>query len=104
MIWTPEAIERNLPMCAEEIATRLGYKDVNTFYRNRHKLSLIEGMPRPISRTGKQAYDRAGMEAWLTRHDPRRPPAAANDAIAPPAPSSDGEWNSFLHQHYGADA
>jgi hypothetical protein len=89
------------PMFAIEIAQRLGIA-LETFYRNRQRYHLIDKMPRPINSTGRPAYDRAGMEAWLTRNDPRRPPAmvAANDAIAQPPPNSDGEWNAFLHQHY----
>jgi predicted DNA-binding transcriptional regulator AlpA len=92
------------PMKPREIAARLGIT-IETFYRTRHKLHQIDKMPRPITHLGR-AYDRAGMEAWLTRNDPRRPPAmaAANDAIAPPMPNSDAQWNEFLHRHYGQPA
>jgi predicted DNA-binding transcriptional regulator AlpA len=89
------------PMYAPEIAGRLGV-GVDRFYKNRERYRMIDGMPQPISTIGRMAWDRAGMEAWLTRHDPRRPKIIANDAIAPPQPHADGEWNQFLHQHYGA--
>jgi hypothetical protein len=88
------------PMHCAEIAERLGVA-LDTFYKRRHQHTKLDGMPAPIARTGRPAYDRAGMEAWLTRNDPRRPKTvAANDAIAPPMPNSDGEWNKFLLQHY----
>lgn len=89
------------PMHAAEIAQRMGVA-LETFYRRRKRYHTLDGMPRPITETGRPAYDRAGMEAWLTRNDPRRPKAmvAANDAIATPLPAGDDEWNAFLHQHY----
>ncbi|WP_398473376.1 hypothetical protein [Tardiphaga sp.] len=90
-------------MHAAEVAKRLGVT-VATFYRRRPKLHMVDGMPRPITSTGRPSYDRASMEAWLTRNDPRRPPAAANDSIAPPMPNSDAEWNRFLRQTYGQPA
>lgn len=89
------------PMFAAEIAERLGIA-LATFYRNRHHYHVVDKMPRPINSTGRPAYDRAGMEAWLTRNDPRRAPAPANDPIPPPAPYNDVEWNDFLHKHYSA--
>lgn len=92
------------PMFAREIAGRLGCA-LATFYRNRPRLHLIDKMPRPMKETGRPAYDRAGMEAWLTRNDPRRPKAAAaNDVLPPPMPNSDAEWREFLHQHYATPA
>lgn len=89
------------PFTAQEVATRLGYRNVRTLYRNEAKL-LAAGMPASTNPCGKRAYDRAGMEAWLTRNDPRRPKhlQAANDLAPPPMPNTDGEWNAFLHQHY----
>jgi hypothetical protein len=89
------------PMFASEVARRIGVT-LDTFYKNREKYRLVDGMPAPISRVGRMAWDRAGMEAWLTRNDPRRPRnlRAANDAIAPPMPNSDAEWSDFLHRHY----
>lgn len=88
------------PFTAQEVAARLGYQHVSTFYRNERKL-IAAGMPASTNPCGKRAYDRAGMEAWLTRHDSRRPKTIANDPIAPPMPNSDREWNSFLLEHYG---
>lgn len=91
------------PMRPTEIAQRMGLA-VATFMKRRHQYEKCDGMPGAITRTGKVTYDRAGMEAWLTRHDPRRPKGHANDAIAPPMPNTDNEWNRFLHQHYGQPA
>lgn len=92
------------PMHASEIAERLGVT-VTTFYKRRQRYHLVDKMPRPINTTGRPAYDRAGMEAWLTRNDPRRPMVqVANDSIAPPMPNSDGEWNTFLRQRYAQPA
>lgn len=91
------------PMHAAEIAQRLGVT-VETFYKRRTRYILIDGMPRPMTSTGRPAYERAGMEAWLTRQDPRRPKAPANDSIAPPMPNSDAEWNTFLRQYRGQPA
>jgi hypothetical protein len=88
------------PMFAAEIAARLGLS-VKRFYLVRQKLHLIDKMPRPINSVGRPAYDRAGMEAWLTRNDPRLPQVrAANDATAPPMPSNDAQWSEFLRRHY----
>lgn len=88
------------PMHAAEIAARLGVS-TETFYRRR-KQYLDAGMPASITSVGRMAWERAGMEAWLTRNDPRRPRrlVAANDSIAPPMPNSDAEWNEFLRAHY----
>lgn len=91
------------PFHAAEVAERLGV-GVDRFYKNRERYRLVDGMPPPISRVGRMAWDRAGMEAWLTRNDPRRPKAAANDSIAPPMPNTDAEWNAFLRQHRGQPA
>jgi hypothetical protein len=88
------------PMKSAEIAERLGIA-VKTFYVQRHRLHVIDKMPRPISEVGQPKWERNGMEAWLTRNDRRLPQVkAANDAIAPPMPSNDAEWTAFLHQHY----
>lgn len=92
------------PFSAREVASRLGYRSVGTLYRNEAKL-IAAGMPASTNPCGKRAYDRAAMEAWLTRNDPRRPRqmCAANDVSQPPMPSSDAEWNTFLHQHYSRE-
>jgi len=87
------------PMRAAEIAARMGV-DPTTFYRNRERYRLIDKMPAPISEVGQPKWDRASMEAWLTRNDPRRPKVIANDALPPPMPNTDADWNAFLHQHY----
>jgi hypothetical protein len=88
------------PFTSAEIAERLGITR-KTFYIRRHRLHVVDKMPRPISEVGKPKWDRAGMEAWLTRNDPRLPQVrAANDAIAPPMPSNDVQWSEFLRRHY----
>ena len=86
------------PMKPAEIARRLGVT-IGTFYRNRKRYMIVYRMPAPMT-SQSRAYDRASMEAWLTRNDPRRPKAAANDAVAPPMPNSDAERRDFLHRHY----
>jgi hypothetical protein len=88
------------PFTSSEVAERLGVT-VKTFYRMRHRYHAIDRMPRPISEAGKPTWERAGMEAWLTRNDPRLPQVrAANDALPPPMPSNDVQWSEFLRRHY----
>lgn len=87
------------PFTAREVAQRLGIT-VETFYLRRTQLHLVDKMPRPLSATGRHKFDRASMEAWLTRHHPQRAPAPANDPAPPPMPSNDAEWSQFLHRHY----
>lgn len=90
----------NEPMKIAEIAARLGV-DASTFRRNRERYHVIDRMPRPISTTGHPRYDRAMMEAWLRRNDPRLPQIkVANDPLPPPTPASDEQWRAYLHQHY----
>lgn len=87
------------PMHCAEIAQRLGVS-LDTFYKNRSRYSEQDGMPYPISRVGRPAYERSGIEAWLTRNDPRRPPAAANDAVPIPDAFSDDEHRARLAAAY----
>lgn len=87
------------PMHCAEIAERLGVS-LDTFYKNRCRYSQCDGMPHPISRIGRPAYERTGMEDWLTRHDPRRPPAPANDPMPMPDPSTDEEHRARLAAAY----
>jgi hypothetical protein len=88
------------PMTAPDIAERLGIT-VDTFYRKRHALHQIDKMPRPICETGRPRYERAGMEAWLTRHHPQRPQTApANDVAPAPDPASDQEHRARLRAAY----
>lgn len=90
----------NEPMRIAEIAERLGVTP-STFRRNRARYQVIDKMPRPIAETGHPRYDRAQMEAWLRRNDPRLPQLkAANDPLPPATPASDEQWRAFLHQHY----
>lgn len=96
MFFSAEATEQ--PFSAADVALRLGIS-VDRFYRIEAKLIAEQQMP-ASTKPGKRAYDRAAMEAWLTRNDPRRPKAAANDPLPPPMPRSDGEWNDFLRRHY----
>ncbi|MBP1296648.1 hypothetical protein [Bradyrhizobium elkanii] len=88
------------PMHCREIAERLGVH-LQTFYKNRERYHLLDKMPRPITTGGHPRYDRAMMEAWFRRNDPRLPQLkVANDPLPPPTPASDEQWRAFLHQHY----
>lgn len=92
-----------VPMHAAEIAQRLGVT-TDTFYKNREKYRLIDGMPAPIANVGRMAWDRDSMEVWLRRHDPRLPKTPTNDIVAPLQPHNDEQWNAYLHQQYGQPA
>lgn len=87
------------PMHAAEIAQRIGVT-LDTFYKRRTRYHMIDGMPRPINSTGRPAYDRAGMEAWLTRFHPLRPAAPANDPLPHPAPAAIDEHRVLLARAY----
>ncbi|MGY3392973.1 putative DNA-binding transcriptional regulator AlpA [Bradyrhizobium sp. USDA 3311] len=87
------------PMTSRDVAERLGIT-VETFYLNRQRYHLVDKMPRPLSESGRHKFDRASMEAWLTRHHPQRAPTPANDPAPPPMPNNDAEWSDFLHRHY----
>lgn len=87
------------PMFSQEIAVRIGVTAA-TFRRNRNKY-LSAGMPAPICDAGRPAWERSGMEAWLTRHHPHRPPPPANDVAAPPCPVTDTEHRLLLATAYG---
>jgi hypothetical protein len=87
------------PFTAREVAQRLGIT-VETFYLRRQHYHQIDKMPRPLSESGRQKYDRASMEAWFSRHHPHAQRRPANDAAPPPMPSNDAEWSDFLHRHY----
>lgn len=91
------------PMYSHEIAARLGVK-LDTFRRNRGKYHMIDGMPRPLTKTGRAVWDRSTMEAWFTRHHPARPHLPANDPEPTLVPGSDAEWNARLRQIYGQAA
>lgn len=89
------------PMFADELAARLGIAK-DTLYRNRAKYQDHHGMPAPIVDTGRLAWERTGIEIWLTRHDPRRPrsPVVANDLEAPLVPATREERLAALHDYY----
>ncbi|MGX9389791.1 hypothetical protein ACWX0K_10805 [Nitrobacteraceae bacterium UC4446_H13] len=93
----------NEPMRAAEIARRMGVS-LDVFYRRREQYRMIDGMPAPLSRVGRPKWDRAGMEIWLTRFDPRRPQhlVAANDTEASlvPDPAADEEHRARLRRAY----
>lgn len=90
---------RRDPMRVPELAMRLGIS-VETFYRNRKLYEAQDGMPKPLSARGRHAYERAGMEAWLTRHHPLRPQVPANDVSIVPDPTSEDEHRARLRAAY----
>lgn len=88
------------PFSMAELAARLGH-GVDWLYDHVDEL-IAAGMPAPLSPIGRRRWERSTMEAWLTRHHPLRPPAAANDQAPPIVPASDAEHRAHLAQVYGA--
>lgn len=86
------------PMKPPEISARIGVT-VDTFYKNRQRYIKCNGMPDSIA-GGKSGYDRASMEAWLTRYHPARPPRPVNDVFAVPDPATDEEHRARLALAY----
>ncbi|EKS26715.1 hypothetical protein [Afipia felis] len=86
---------------SRDIADRLGIS-LDTFYRRRERLERDDGMPRPLCSGGRHAYEKTGMDAWLTRFHPYRPPPAANDVCAPLVPMTDEEHRGRLLRAYGS--
>ena len=90
----------NRPYSAAEVAYLLGI-GLRTFYRRRAALHAIDRLPRPLTTVGPLRFDRASIEAWLTRHHPARPTvAAANDAGPLLVPASDAEHRDYLQRVY----
>lgn len=88
------------PYTAAEVAAAIGIT-LDTFYRTRQWRHDHEALPRPISERGKLAFERGGMDAWLTRHHPLRAKALpANDLFAVPEPASDAEHRARLAAAY----
>lgn len=87
------------PVTLVELAGRLGHGADWLYRRGRLERLYAEGMPRPQSLTGRATWERASIEAWLTRHHPlARTPA--NDWQSPPAPANDAAWSDTLNQAY----
>lgn len=86
---------------AREVADRIGIR-LTTFYRNRRHYELVDKMPRPVCSGGRHRYERTSMDAWLTRFHPLRPPAPANDPVAPPAAASVEEHRQRFALEYGS--
>lgn len=91
----------NRPYTAREVADAIGIR-LTTFYRNRRHYELVDRMPKPICSGGRHRYERASMDAWLTRFHPQRPAAPANDPVAPLAPASVEEHRLRFALEYGA--
>lgn len=87
------------PYSSQHVAEAIGVS-LDTFYRTRELRHARDKLPRPLSERGPLKWEPQGFDAWLTRHDPRRPPAPANDAVAPLAPHSDAEKLAALHSYY----
>lgn len=87
------------PMTLSELAQRLGISR-ETLSRRREALHARDGMPRPISNIGHPKFERASIEAWLTRHHPARGGRPANDVDITLVPASDAEWRARLADAY----
>lgn len=87
------------PYTAAEVAALIGLS-VDRFRKTRSRLHARDGLPQPISSSGHPRWERAGIDAWLTRNHPHRPPRPANDLAAPLVPASTPEWGDFLRKHY----
>lgn len=84
---------------AREVADLIGVR-LATFYRRRRQWEMVDRMPKPICSGGCHRYDRASMDAWLTRFHPHRPPAPANDPEPALMPVTDAEKLDALHSYY----
>lgn len=73
---------------AAEVAREFAGVALDTFYRTRQARHARDGLPRPYQERPMR-FHRASIDAWRDRFHPLRPPPAANDAIAPPAPADD---------------
>lgn len=89
------------PYTSRNVAALLGMS-VARFYLRRRHLELIDKMPPPIASSGRHAWHRASVDAWLMRHHPNHRGAIANDNAPLPAPSSVAEHRADLHRIYGA--
>lgn len=89
------------PYTSRDVAERLGVS-VERFYLRRRHLELIDKMPPPIASSGRHAWHRGSMDAWLERHHPNHRGAIANDNAPLPAPVTIDEHREHLHRVYGA--
>lgn len=85
---------------AKHVAAAIGICPT-TLYRTMETRHTRDGLPRPISGRGRLKWEPAGFDAWLTRNDPRRPPAPANDPVAPLAPATIEEHRLRFAREYG---
>src|SRR5262245_66537032 len=76
-----------------ELARMLGHQREWLERRGRLDKLYAEGMPRPLSMSGRRRWNRGSIEAWVRRHHPgngdRRPPPATNE-----------DWSSAVTSHY----
>jgi predicted DNA-binding transcriptional regulator AlpA len=92
------------PVRLQELARRLGHSPAWLYRRGRLARLYAEGMPRPMTMTGRREWDRLSIEAWLGRHHPHAPPPPANDPAGPPEPANDRAWRLYLDKAYPAPA
>jgi predicted DNA-binding transcriptional regulator AlpA len=92
------------PVRLQELARRLGHSPAWLYRRGRLALLYAEGMPRPMTMTGRREWDRLSIEAWLGRHHPHAIAAPANDQAGPPMPANDRAWRLYLDKAYPAPA
>ena len=86
---------------AKHVAEAIGVT-VTTLYRTREERHTRDRLPRPLGERGRLKWEPAGFDAWLRRNDPRRPPAPANDPVAPLAPSTIEEHRLRFAREYGS--
>ncbi|MCK1407628.1 hypothetical protein [Bradyrhizobium sp. 76] len=86
------------PYNAREICEAIGIT-LDTLYRTRETRHARDRLPRPITEHPLR-WERSGFDAWLTRHHPARPPAPANDIVAPPQPILEDEHRARLRAAY----
>lgn len=89
------------PYDANHVAAALGICRT-TLYRTLDERCTRDGLPRPLSGRGRLKWEPAGFDAWLTRNDPRRPSAPANDITAPLAPATIEEYRARFAREYGS--
>lgn len=90
------------PVKLGELARRLGHTADWLYRPGQLERLYAEGMPRPLSISGRRLWDRASIDAWFGRHHPQalaREPA--NDRAGPPEPAGRRAQRAFLDRYFG---
>jgi hypothetical protein len=85
---------------AADVATALDITP-DTLRRTRELRHHRDGLPRPVCLRPLK-WERSGFDAWMTRFHPQRPPAPANDPVAPLAPDTIEEHRRLFALEYGS--